>query len=138
MAGPSVDVGTGAILSFSSTSYTTEVVSMNIAGRERVAVDTTHLGSSAKTYIRGDLVEPGTIEAVINYAPDNPPPIYGTTSQENVIVEFPKWGTQTTGAKDTALGFIQAIDGPNIAVDERMEATLTIKLSGVVTQADGL
>ena len=80
MAGPLVDVGTGATLTFSSTSYTTEIVNINATGRSRVSVDTTKLSSSAKEYIRGDLIEPGEYEVEIHYQPDNPPPIFTTVS----------------------------------------------------------
>lgn len=137
MAGPLVDVGTGATLTFSSTSYTTEIVNINATGRSRVAVDTTKLSSTAKEYIRGDLIEPGEYEVEIHYQPDNPPPIFGTTTAENFVLTFPIWGTQQTGAKEAVQGFIQNVDGPNVGIDEKMVCTLTIKLSGTVSQTDG-
>lgn len=138
MAGPNVDVGTGATLTFSSTSYTTEIVNINATGRARVAVDVTKLASNGyKEYIRGDLIEPGQYEVEIHYQPDNPPPIFTTVSQENFVITFPIWGTQQTGAKETIAGFIQEIDGPNIGIDEKMVCTLTVKLTGTISQADG-
>jgi hypothetical protein len=137
MAGPLVDEGAGATLLFSATSYTAEIVSMNPSGRSRVAIDTTHLASTANTHIRGDLIEPGELEVVMHYQPDNPPNISTTVTQDTYQITFPLWGTQTTGAKETFVGFVQNIDGPNIAVGEKMEVTVTIKMSGVITQADG-
>ena len=138
MAGPLVDVGTGATLTFSSTSYTSEIVSINATGRSRVAVDVTKLSSTANEHIRGDLIEPGQYEIEMHYQPDNPPPIFGTTSQENFVLTFPIWGTQQTGAKEAVAGFIQSVDGPNVGVDEKMVVTVTVKLSGAVSQTDGL
>ncbi len=137
MAGPLVDEGAGASLLFSTTSYTTEIVSINPSGRSRVAIDTTHLSSSANTHIRGDLVEPGELEVVVHHQPDNPPNISTTVTQERFQIKFPIWGTQQTGATETFDGFIQNIDGPNLVVGEKMESTITIKMSGVVSQADG-
>jgi hypothetical protein len=139
MAGPNVDVGTGSTLVFSTTSYTTEITNMSFAGQERKSIETTHLGSiGGNTYMRGDLVEPGTLEVTCHFQPDNPPPIYTTVSQENVVVTYPAFGTQATGAKQTVAAFIMSLDGPAIAVDEKMEQTMTLKLSGVISQTDGV
>lgn len=134
MAGLPVDEGAGGSLKFSSTSYTCEIVSITPSGQKRAALDTTHLASTAKTYMPGDLIDPGTLEVVIHYPPDTPPPF---TAAENFILYFPKSGTQTTGASLTALGFISERSGPAVKVDEIMEQTITVQLSGVVSTAAG-
>lgn len=132
--GLNVDEGAGGRLVLSTTSYTAEIVSITPSGRKRASIDTTHLASTAKTFMPGDLVDPGKFEVVIHYPPDTPPVF---SAAENFTLYFPPSGTQTTGAYLRASGFIEELAGPPVKVDELLEMTMTVQLSGVVTTAAG-
>ena len=135
--GATVDEGAGASLVWSTSSYTTQLVSINPSGWKRDAIDVTTLADTGKKYIRSKVIEPGQYEVTINYSPGNPPPIFGTYTQERFKLNFPLFGTQTTADSESVDGFISEVSGPPIKVGEAMQATMTIKLSGLKTTAAG-
>ena len=61
MSSGTPDLGTGTILLFNN--ITMHLTSVSMSGISRESIETTHLGSTpTKTFISGDLYDPGSIE----------------------------------------------------------------------------
>ncbi len=95
MPGATVDIGTGATIVFGTSGFTAEVMSISIDGIDRESIETTHLGTTVpaanqyggRTYIPGDLADPGTTTIEINFNPDTLPPI--GLAAETITITFP-------------------------------------------------
>ena len=135
MPSPSVDLGSG--WSLSMTGLTLEAVSARWTGIERANQDTTHLGTGAapannfgnRTFLAGKMVDPGRIEGVFHFNPDDTPIIGGAPTA--VTVTWPSSGGATQ-ADWVAQGFMQSFDVDGIGIDEKMVANIVIKLTGNV------
>ncbi|HEY8593310.1 MAG TPA: phage tail tube protein [Sphingomicrobium sp.] len=114
-----------------------QVVSFNIPTAERDEVETTHLDSDAKEFAPG-LIDFGTFEVVLNFRPgsDTDELLEDAASDEGVR-EF-KAVVPIRGelAKDyTGTGFVRGYERGDITPDGKMEATVTIRVTGAVTGA---
>ena len=75
MAGTTVDIGTGSLLVFTTSSFTSEILEMNWEGIERPVIATSNLATAAAgadqfggaTFKMGDIVDGGTLTATITF-----------------------------------------------------------------------
>ena len=70
------DIGTGASVTFATTAYAANVISIGAVSAERPAVDSTHLGTTtARTFVPGDLIDWGELTLTVQYDGSVEPPI---------------------------------------------------------------
>ena len=126
--------GTGATITFGTTAVSLEATSIQSAGISWAAVETTYLGTTnAKTFVRGDLYDPGTITVNFNTDPDTLDSLIGCAASEIVTITY----TDTPAATEAATGFITNIDPSTHEVDSVVSGSVTIKRTGQITFADG-
>ncbi len=109
------------------------VTSIDWSGIEATSLETTHLGSTvARTFMNGDLYDPGELTCELQFNPDLD--IFATIAdtQAAVTLTFKKIGA-TSAADWSAVGGLLTGFTVNVATEELMTATATIKLSGAVT-----
>ncbi len=128
MAAKIPEIGTGATITFDS-GFFARINSIDLSGVAREPIETTHLGTSAaRDFVPGDLYDPGELTVSLQHGLDTALPVMNG-AEEAIVINFP--GTSTwTGA-----GFMTSYDF-NIALEERIDATCTLKFSGTLAQAD--
>jgi len=132
MADPKVDIGTGTTLTFAS--FVAEIKSISIGGIAREVLDTTHLGTTpaganeigSKTFLPGDLSDPGEISIEGHFDPSQEPPIESAAS--SAVITFP---STTTWTGDAMMTNYEA----GIPTEVVMTFSATIKFTGPITVA---
>lgn len=133
MSQPTVDVGTGASLVFTTTSWTAEILDVQRSGIKKRQISTSHLGTvGGETFMTGDLYDPGEVTVKFHYNPDSPPPY--TATGEIVQIKYPVNGTITTGSNDKVNMFVTEL-GSSIPFEDKMEGTVKLKCSGSFTHS---
>ena len=91
-------------------------------------IDSTHLGTTgARTFVPGGLYDPGTVEVTMKFDASTLMPITGAA--ETVTVDFPGLTNNWS-----ASGFLTSFEVTG-ELEDHLEATASIKLSGVITIA---
>lgn len=137
MAGTNVDVTTGTTIVFGTSSFTADVMSIAFPGISREPIDTSHFGTAlpgstsfgAKTSIPADLVDAGEFTMEVHFNPIARPPIEEVA--ETITVTWALVTGDATSSIWAFTGFSTGFDvtGP---LDDKMVATLTVKISGSV------
>lgn len=135
------DIGTGLTIAFGTSSWTAEIADANWSGIERAIVEMTHHGSTqsstnevgGRTYVPGDLEDPGTLDLDVNFDPSDWPPINGVA--ETITLTYKKKTGDSTSATAAGTGFIASMSKA-LPVDEKMSASISVKLSGVWALTD--
>jgi len=138
MPGTSIQDGRGTTIAFGTSSFTSEVVSIDWSGITRDPIDSTHLGSAAPTasefggmeFIPPDLADAGEISLELHTDPDKIPPLNLAT--EIITVTFPLVSGDTTPTKWVANGFTTGYSA-NATSGEKITTTMTVKITGVIT-----
>jgi len=138
MAGTPVDVGTGTTITAGTSSWTASLTRVNHSGIERVSLDTSHMGTAApgagkfgnRTFVPGDLSDPGTLEIEAFFNPDTEPPVDQVA--ETWTVTFPLFAGDATPATWAASGFAVSFGFDN-GLEELMTIRMDVKLSGNIT-----
>lgn len=139
MPGASVYVSTGCSITFVTSSFTANLLSVALDAIARAALETSHMGIAApasgklgnKTFTPGKLSDPGSIKIKIQFNPDNIPPI--DAAPETIRVTWPLITGDTTAAKWEATGFMTDFN-ITAELDTIIEAEATVKLSGNITR----
>lgn len=119
-------VGTGTTISFAS-SFLAEILDIGVGGLSREAIDTTHMGTSVwKTFVPGDLSDPGELEVEIAFDPALTPPI--NSAPESITITFSDSGAATWVFSGFMVGF-----SAKTPLEGRATGTARIKISGVIT-----
>ena len=126
--------GTGASITFASTGCTLLATSIQSQGIAWEAIPTTHLGTTnAKTFIRGDLYDPGTITVNFLTEPENLDTLLSNAAaSETITITYPDTGAAT----EASSGFITSIDPATSEVDTVVQGSLSVKRTGVITFTD--
>ena len=128
------DVGTGATVEFLTSSFSASIMSVSHSGISRPAIDTTHLGTStARTFIPGDLYNPGQLVLSIEFDPNDNIPI--SAAAETIRLTYPLRSGQSVAAKVSATGFITDASR-TVPLEDKMTSEITIKFSGPLTETD--
>ena len=122
--------GTSATVSFDATAIALGILSINVGGMSRPAVDKTVLSSTnEREFMPGNLIDPG--ELVLELLMDSEigatltqPEFIAEGASAAVIVTMPGTSGQDT---ITASGIMTGLD-MSIPLEDRMTATMTIKL----------
>ena len=139
----SVDVGTGATITFATSAFTGEAIDvMSFTGGGRESFDTSHFGTSAvgatelnnKTYILSRLVEGGEFTFMLHLDPDTVIPT-GAVAEVVTIQYFPSGG-DSTGATWVFSGGITGF-GADVPMDGKMVTPITVKVLGPIVVTAG-
>ena len=122
------DIGTGSTVTFGTSSFTADILGINLSGITREAINTSHMGTTSDhTFMPTDLVDNGTLELEIAWLATLTPPIITNGAAETVTVAFA--GSATTwsfSAFQTELSMA-------VPLEDKMTATCTFKISGAIT-----
>lgn len=132
------DVGTGTTIAFASSGFAAEITGVALAGVSREAIDTSHMGTTptpagkmgSRTFMPGDLSDGGELTLEIHHDPDLVPPF--DTGAEQVTVTFPVPSGLTNGATYVFQAFVTGYQA-TIPLEDKMVATLSVKISGPIT-----
>ncbi len=142
MAGPTVDNATGLKLVWATSSWVPEYTQINWNDKTRRSViEVTTLSDVTRKYIPGDCPDPGTLDLIVHWNPENPPPF--TATAETLTLFYPTSGTFTTTATtgtahvafEQVSGFCTGFNQTG-QLEEKMTATITVKLSGGITKVN--
>lgn len=129
-----VDNGTGASITFGTSGFSANITAINGEDITRPEIDTTHLGTTtARTFIPGDLYDPGGVTFDLQFDPDDFPPI--GSAAETVTITFPLSSGGSSAATWAASGFMTAFSY-GVPLEALMTGTATVKFSGVITPTD--
>jgi len=118
-------IGDGTTVSFGTSSFSAYVDSARWSGQGREMIDISHIATTGGIpFDKSEMYDPGTLQLDLHHDPDIAPPIEGEF--ETVTVTFP------SGATFSASGAVQSYDF-SVAKQEKITASMTIKLSGDVT-----
>jgi hypothetical protein len=128
----SADQGTGTTLAFGTSAFQTGVTFIDVGGSAtRGAVDTTNLSTTvAMTYEPADLYDGGEVTATLDWDPEEfliTATFFLAHAAETVTITFPNADTYAASMFCTNLNW-----GP-VAVNTRMQANVTMKVSGAIT-----
>lgn len=142
MAGATVNIGTGTMITFNTSGFTAEVIeTVDWTNVARQAVDTTHMKSTqasagqfgGRTFMPTKYADPGQVALMVHFNPDTNVPIHA--NPETIRVTFPLVSGDATAAYWESSGFITEM-GPSIPLEDKMVNRLTVKLTGLVTMTD--
>ncbi len=123
--------GTGTTLTFGTSSFSADLLSVNGSGATRDAIDTTHMGTTTgKTFIPGEIVDFGEFQAEIAFLGTQTLPTLLEAAAETISIN---WGGVGAGNIWSFSGFCTAFDVTSGAINERMTANITVKVSGDIT-----
>lgn len=129
------DVGTGSSITFGTSSFDGEVLSISANGMTRPVIDTTHMETEdARTKMPGDLVDSGDVTVEIQFDPNNPPPI--DAAPETITITFPVATGDLSGATLAGTGFISSTNW-TAPLEDKMVGSYTITWSGEATYTGG-
>ncbi len=124
------DLGTGTTITFGTTAYSANLLSIDGPGITRESVPTSHMGTTtAHTFIPADLYDGGSFDITFEFnGSDNPP---FSSALEAITVD---WGGAGAGKRWKFDAFMTDFS-PAAAIDERMESSATMKVTGAVSVA---
>ncbi len=127
---PLTDIGTGTSITFVTSAFDAEFLSVDWSGISRGSVDSSHLLTvDWRTFIPTDLVDPGTLQLEMAFDPSDEPPLHDDI--EDIIVTFPIPTGLTTPADWHGDGFMTDFEF-GVPLEEKMTATSSLKMSGEI------
>lgn len=122
------DIGTGSTITFGTSSFTADVLSIGLSGITREAINTSHMATTADhTFMPTDLVDNGEISLEIAFVAGLTPPIITNGAAETVTIAFA--GSATTWS----MSAFQTSFDITAPLEDKMIATMTLKVSGAIT-----
>jgi hypothetical protein len=129
--------GTGARIAFAMSSFTSDLISLQLPERAREAIETTHLGSLVtKTFKPGVLIDPGQVTAEFDHNPAAAKLIKGAA--EVITITYPKQDGQTTAATLAFTAFCVSEGGEEFTVGSRMTTKITFQVTSDYTFTPGV
>ena len=131
MADATVDLGTGATITFSG--FSAELTSITPSGAARETFESTHLGTTVaganefggRTFVFGTLSDPGEVSVEGHFNPGYTPQL--DAAEASLVITFASGTTWTCSAAG-----LTSYD-PSVEVEQIMTFSATFKLSGVVS-----
>ena len=125
MASPAHDIATGITIVFGTSGCSAEILDVNPPSLSRESVEVTHQGTTGgKDFIPADLYDAGECSFDVHFNPDTAPPI--DEAAETITITFP------SGATWAFSGFLTGYE-PKAPLEDKMTATVTIKVTGEIT-----
>lgn len=121
------DTGFGITIAFQS-GFLAEIIDVTPPERTRDEIETTHTATTngIKTFIMSDLIDNGELQVELNFDETESPPIDQAFSA--CVITF------SSGTTWSFSGALKSY-APAAPIDDRMTATVTIKVSGAITIA---
>jgi len=128
MANVATDTGHGATLTFGTDTYAWSWTKLDLGTVAKPAVDTSHLGSSKRTFMAGDLVDHGefTVEYLFDCGDDAPQP----GASQTCTITFPTPTGLTTPATYAGTAIVTACKLPELVSEQLQMGTLTCRWTG--------
>lgn len=123
-------ISTGLGITY-QTGYFTEIIDFTWSGISRESIETTHFATTgARAFVPGTLYDAGELQVEILFDPEVSPLTALAAAAETVTVTYADAAPASTMA---ASGFMTGFE---IAapLEDRMTATATLKLTGIITQ----
>ncbi len=139
MASPAVNTSTGSSIAFAS-SFFAQILECSWDGITVPSIDTTHFGSTAgngtatfggRTYMAGDLADPGSLKVKIHFNPDTAIPVHATAATLTLTI-----AGSTVPATWACTAFFTDC-GFSMPLEDKMVMDCTLKFSGVLTKTSG-
>jgi hypothetical protein len=136
MANP--DVGYGTSITYGS-GFFAQITSIQWDGLGRRAIDVTHMASpnAYMAYMPSDLKDAGTITVEILFDPDDAVLARLSAAAETITITFAVPSGGSTAATWACSGFMIEMGNIRVPLDDRMEATVKLKLTGLPTITAG-
>jgi hypothetical protein len=121
-----MNIGTGTSIMV-GTGFVAEILDVSPPAPKRNSIQTSHMGTvDAHTFIPTKLVDWGELKFDMAFDPSVVPPIDASPAQ--CVITFPDAETWTFQ------GFLTGYE-PKTPLEDKMTASVTVKVSGKVTQA---
>jgi len=125
------DQGTATTITFGTSSFSADLLSINGGAITRDAIETTHMTTATgKTFVPADIEDGGEYTMEIAFIGSLVLPTVGTAVLETITIN---WGGTGTGYEWAFSGFVTSTGDISASINERMTTTLTIKVSGDIT-----
>ena len=122
------DVGTGTQVTFATSGFAAELLSVNGQDIARDEIETSHMGTVGyKTFMPADLIDPGAVDLEFAFDPDERPPV--EQPPEQITITFPVPPGKSNGARVQGIGFISQWSW-GAEVGAKMTGSAKIKWSG--------
>lgn len=129
-----IDVGTGLSIAFGTSGFSAYILDVGGPNVSRVAVDTTHYGTTGgKTFRPGDLYDGGEVTLQLAFDPSLSPPIFNAEQPETVTITYPTPAGQSTGATWSFSAFMTEY-APATPLEDKMVVAVTLKVTGSITR----
>jgi len=127
MAGTATD-GTGATVTFGTSTFAAELLDIDWSGRVRDALKSTHMGTTGShTYIPADLVDGGEVSMTFHFnCTDATATLLGAAAETVTIA----WAS----ARSWAASMFCTEIGASAKIGEVMTQTVKFKVSGAITE----
>lgn len=131
------DVGTGASITFGTSSWVGQILAINQGDKGKGIIDTTVLGTTggSRTKRQTDLIDEGEVTLEIAFDPDVPPVITVAATGETVTITCPVPTSKATGATYAGKGALNSFSF-GIPLEDKMTGSATMTWLGKVTQTD--
>ncbi len=121
--------GTGATISFATSSFASNLISLTLPEKTRAVLDTTHLGTTgAKTNKPAKIKEVGEIQCEFDHNPDEIELV--DQEPEEITITYPLLEGQATAAKLVFNGYVSKAGGEEFKVDTLLRTKATIQVNG--------
>jgi hypothetical protein len=125
--------GTGASITFGTSGFAADLITLTLPEFTREAIETTHLGTTgAKTFKSAKLYTVGDISATFDHDPRETNMI--TQAAETITITYPLQAGEVTAKTLSFTGFVMSWGGEEMTVDNRMITNATIKAQGAITE----
>jgi len=122
--------GYGTTITFGTSGFSANLISVDGPGLERGSIDITHMGTSnAMAYIAQALYDVGEISVTFEFNGADSPPISGAT--ETITIDW----AGATGSGSWSFSAFCTGYRPGASIGERMQATMTLKATGALSVA---
>lgn len=129
-----IDVGTGLTVTFGTSGFSAYLLDFGGPKVGRAAVDTTHYATTGgRTFRPGDLYDGGEITLEVAFDPDLTPPMLAQEQPETITVTWPLPSGKSTAASWSFSAFLTNYE-PKAPLEDRMTASLTLKITGSITR----
>lgn len=133
MANVAIDSGHGAALTFGTSAFAFNWLTIEPGERSREALPTTHLASTAPTYMAGDLQESGEAGITFQWDPKTTAAPATTTTAETLTVTWPT--VTTAGATLVGTAIVTRVKFPQLATQQIQTGEMTVKWTGATPPA---
>lgn len=124
------DTGAGVTLSFGTTGFTAYFVEVDSGEESRPAIPDDHLASTQKTYMPGDLAEPGTLTGTYYWDQSFSTFPTTTTVAETVTETFPLKSGESTNATLAGTGIVTKVTRPKATTGSLMMGSIEVQWDG--------